>query len=235
MAKRAKIAKRRTRKLTKIRKKSSTKKRTSRPSRPKNPTQAIEEPGTLAGSLATQLDTWTAYEGCRSVKGTCELTGYSQHVVREVLRSDTARQHVILDDFLEACVAEWESKQVRAHAVMNRLFELFEALMADIGKAQANGGMTTIKGRDGNPLPVMDAIELMVVSKLFDQAAKCAQVAHGISDAYRRGKSAEVVPDADADDFENWSDHRLAECLKAGGVKLPRILEAKVKRLAESA
>ena len=231
MAKRAKIAKRRPRKLAKSRKKATAKKRTSRP-RPRNPQQVVEEPTTLAGSLSTQIDIWTAYEQSRSVKGTCEITGYSRHVVSEVLNGDTQRQNVILDEFLEACVAEWETKQVRAHAVMNRLFELFEALMADIARAQRDKTLTEIKGRDGEPLAVMDAIELMVVSKLFDQAAKCAQVAHQISDNYRHGSGAvKVVEGEDGDNFENWSDRKLADALKAGGVKLPRVLELKMKRL----
>ena len=239
MAKRAKTTKKRPpRKVVrskKARKKPvpSAKKRTRRP----NPRQAEPEPDHKADVMTVQIDTWAAYERLRSVKATARETGYSEHVTREVLDSDTQRQHVILDDFLEACVAEWETKQVRAHGIMNQLFGLFEALMAEIGAAQAEGRATKIVDRNGVGLPVLSAVELMVVSKLFDQAAKCAQVAHSISESYRRGRGIGAGEDGEigaGDNVAKWSDRALYDAIKAGGLKLPKVLEQKMKLLEQA-
>jgi len=222
------------RKLTHRRKTSRKKNTPVFRRRKKNPEQAVEQPAHKAGVLSVQIDVWTAYESTRSVKAAAKVTGHAEHVVREVLASDTQRQYVIIDDFLEACVSEWETKQVRAHGIMNRLFELFERLMDEIGQAQEEGRPTKILDRAGVPLPVLDAIELMVVSKLFDQAAKCAQVAHSISEQYRRGRGPGAAVDAGVsgnDQFEKWDDRRLAEAIKAGGLKLPLILEKKIRQL----
>lgn len=208
-------------------------KQTKKARRPRNPTKAVPKPTKKAQQLDIALDVWQSYEQTRSIVATAKATGHAEHVIREVLHGDTGRHLVILDNFLEACVAAWEEKQVRAHVIMDDVMDLFAGLIFEIRQAATEGRKTKILDRDGFEMTVLDAVQLLVVSKLFDQAAKCAQVAHSISAEYRlRGRAPDAIADKSGDDdFENMSDAMLAEAIRAGGIKIPIVLEKKMKLL----
>lgn len=223
------------------RKKSTPKKARKKPQARKKSARRKKAEPRKAEQIEVQIEVWTAYERTRSIRHTAAETGHAEHVVREILRSDRERCHGILDEFLEACVAEWEQKAMRAHLVLDRLFGIFDELVAEIAKAAEDGRPTRITGPDGQPLSPIAAAELLVASRLFGQITQAAQVAHNISAQYRARRGEAGAGQGDTGDAvldenpETWSDIRLAQAIRAGGLRVPKVLERKVKLLEAKA
>lgn len=186
-------------------------------------------------NLETQVMVWESYSSTRSARRTSRETQIPQWIVTKILHSDRDRMLRMVDEFMESMVSQWEDKQQRAQIIMDDLMNLCEGMVHEIKIAATEGRMTSIRDRDGNQMPVLDVIQFLVVSRLLDQVTRIATQASMISTAYRSGETglAKKMKDTDIgrDNFEAMDDMQLAAVIRAGGLKLPAVLERKVKMI----
>lgn len=190
--------------------------------------------------LETQMAVWEAYARLRSQRRVARELGISVWIVQAVLESDRKRVKAVVAEHIEQLVAGWEDRHHRAQGVMDDLIGLCEAMVAEIKQAAQEGRATRILDREGYPMPVLDAMQFMVMSRLLDQMSKLGAQAHQISSSYRQGAAASDAEDQDgsgsgAQRFELMDDAQIAAAIRRGGFKLPPILERKVKRIEAGA
>lgn len=212
-----------------------TSKGASRKSRPRKgkqkPEQAAEPVDVERIDEAVRV--WEAYARLRSIRRVAEELGVSKWRVSEVLGSDRNRMLAMIDEHMEALVAGWESQHEEAQAIMGELLALCRAMLAEIRRAAYEGRLTQIRDKMGYPMPVLDAVQFLVMTRLLDQVAKIGVQAQAISSAYRKGDTSlakEITPGG-GDSFETMSDAQLVSIIKAGGMKVPPILAQKIKQL----
>lgn len=198
-------------------------------------TRARRDREQRAKDLAVATDVWLAFERCRSIRGTAIDTGQPEERVREILNADEARLKVIAAEFQQACVAEWEKKEVASHGIMDRCLNVYAGILAEIEAATEDDRLTTIRDQDGHPLPVVNAMQLVLACRMIDQVTKIAQVARGISDAYQgsEGGPGRLNGAAADDDPEKWPEQRFIDLLRAGGLRVPKAMKRKVDNLLE--
>lgn len=185
-----------------------------------------------ARNLQTQIEVWDAYLRLRSRARVAAELGYSERIVRDVLASDPERLRMMNDSIREDRAARWEQHEGRALVVIDRLLAIAEAQVAEIMLAAAEGRVTSIRDKDGYQLPVLDAVNLMVMSRMLDQMVGVSTRAADAVNRYR-GETADKAGAAGpaGQSFETMTDAELAEVIRAGGVPVPAILAQKVKML----
>jgi len=184
-----------------------------------------------AAEPAIEADIWLAFERTRSLRGTVRETGCTLDQVRQVLDGDPGRISQILREFIEACVAEWEAKAVASHAIMDQLLDLYRGILLEIQQATEEERLTRIKDPEGYQYTVPDAVQLVAASRMLDQVARIAQIAQGISESYRGRPDENGSRREGEGDPMDWPEDRLVEWLRAGKMRVPKALEAKVAGL----
>lgn len=218
-------------------KKKTATKRTTRKKTPAKQVTLSKVSGAHPNDLQTQLDVWGSYARLRSKRAVVRELAIAEWIVRDVLASDQQRLIALIDEEMENLVSQWETTHGRAHRLMADLLDIADGLITEIKTAAAEGRVTTIRDRDGFPMPVLDAMQFVVMTKLLDQLARIAEKAQQISTAYRTGHPfAEAEKRAGGSHaggkpLDAMDDLELAHVIEAGGIKLPDILVRKVKQV----
>lgn len=219
MAKKAKVTKQ---PATKIRKKRQRRKK------------SVVRSTAQTSSPSVEAEIWMAFEKMRSLRGTAMDTGHTVNQVRQVLDRDPERIVQILEEFYQASVAEWQKKEVTAHWIIDSLLDIYRGVILEIKQATEEERLTRIKDPEGFFYTVPDAIQFVTASRMLDQVARIAQVAHGISEGSRgRGdeKNGSAAGRRPGDDPMEWPADRLVDWLRGGDKRVPKSLERKVAGL----
>lgn len=185
-------------------------------------------------NIATQIEVWEVYEKTRAIRATSEQTGISRWIVERIIGQDRHRMNLILNQVREESVAKWEDHEKRSQGIIDDLLQICENLFLEIKDAARTGRLTSIRNADGYQMPVLDAIQFMVMTRMMDQVSRLASQAHGISAAFRTGDTdlLKKMGAADGDPgFERMDDRQLAQAIKDGGLVLPPLLAQKMKLL----
>lgn len=187
--------------------------------------------------LDTQLAVWESFARTRSVRATARELGADWRVVRQVIAMDEDRVRSMIDVHVEELVSRWEEHHEKVHGHIDALIDMVGAMIAEIRAAALEGRMTSILNKDGYPMPVVDAIQFIVMSRTLEQLSRIAGQAFDVSSAYRRGVAADRAVQGARQaagggglyDFERMDDRQLADVIRQAGLKLPPLLERKVK------
>lgn len=112
--------------------------------------------------------------------------------------------------------------------------DLYAGLLLEVKAATEDGRLTTILDGDGNRYPVPNAMQFLLASRMLDQLVKIAQVGRALSEAYRGRSAADGNGKAgggSGDDPSDWPAQRFIDVLRAGEMRVPKALEAKVASL----
>lgn len=189
--------------------------------------------------IATRSAVWEQYAQARSIRAVARRLGLSAYQVKSVLESDPERLLGIIQEFCEEQIAHWENKHERIHGLLDLLMDFWEAMLLEIRTAANEGRVTSIRNEAGEPMPVLDAVQFLIMSRLLDQARGMAETAIRTSLAYR---TAGAVGGADGEGgrdplstkaLELLDDAELAKFYLDAGTDLPPYLAKKVELLAQ--
>ncbi len=182
-----------------------------------------------------EIQVWAAYRRLRSrakVAAELELT---EHRVRTILDSDGGRLRAMIDSYREFIVADKEELERGAMNLLHRLMQRYDAMLLEIERAAAEAAaaelptataITTIKNADGVPLPVPDAIELLVCSRGFSQLVAMVSSLQKDISVYRDRQAGEAPADGDGpENFGDMHPAELADMLDEAGFTMPGVLQ----------
>lgn len=200
------------------------------------PAQQPQETPEPRESLSVRSDVWAAYATLRSVRGVAAKLGMSPATVRQVLEADKDRLRVLLDDLHEERAAMWASRERRVGAMLDTVLDTYDGLMLEIADAMADGRVTRIRNDEGGFLPVIDAIQLVVMSKIADQTVRIAQVSRTLANESSQATTRLAAAEVDElQGLEAYADEELAAIVEEAGVSLPPMLAQKLKRVENTA
>lgn len=223
-------------KRAKTTKKKTTKRKTTRKKKAAH-TELVPTENADPDQLETQIRVWDSYARHQSRRKVAEELEISESVVRRVLDMDRPQLRAMMEEAFERIVSDWEESGARSLRLVKALLTLYEGQLAEIARAAEEGRMTSICGPDGYPLPVMNAIEFLVQTKMMDQLVKLAGQATAISNGFRGGQLAGKDEEGEGParpgvfDFNRMSDAEIAQVIKDANMTVPPTLRRKVDNL----
>jgi len=188
----------------------------------------------------TQIDfsisVWECYVKHRSMRMVAAELDCGLHRVRTVLSQDKPRLERIKQDQIELAAARWEKKENESLEMLDKLNRLYIGMLAAIDEAVAEGkgAKTKIRDKDGFEMPVVNATQLMVNSRMFDQFIKLGGQARSIASALRAGHIPAMSGQGDGSpsmpsDYSQFDDATLVQMIEDGGGEAPEALKLKAE------
>ena len=187
--------------------------------------------------LQLQTEVWEAYDRLRSTRKVAAELKLGDWVVRRVLNQDRRRMIAMIDSSMESVVADWEQAATHALRITQDGLGIVEGLFLEIQAAAAEGRVTTIRDKMGEELPVLDAINFLIVSRVLDQVTNTAAKGMQISLAYRGGapigERLEQAGDGGdiMEQIKAMDDLEIVKRIRASGLRPPPYLERKLKMI----
>lgn len=182
----------------------------------------------LNKQLQVHAAVWAAYVEYHTVRGVCNHTGYGYDVVVDVLNADKPRLAAMLNMYMEEFVGRWEKLQSRSLDLIDRVLAHFQNLLTEIETAAKENRITHILNAKGEPMPVLEAMEYLVMTRVLDQILRVAEVGRKISQEYR-GPRLEVVSDMREQVARELDPVAVAKEMQRVGLTLPPLLAEKLR------
>jgi len=205
----------------------------SKPS-PPPPPPAEPEPE-KPKDLVLASDVWAAYGQLRSVSATAKSLKISEDKVRATLEADRPRLQKLISTLHESRAAAWEARERRVGFMLDSVLDTYDGLLLEIKSAMEDGRITRIRDQNGHELPVLDAIQMVVMGRIAEQTTKIAQVARTLAASKDDIVTAIEMEDPELQDPNFMADEAIAELVNEAGLDLPPMLAAKIKRITNTA
>lgn len=185
--------------------------------------------------LVLTSDVWAAYGRLRSVDATAKALGVPVEKVRATLESDRPRLMQMIRELHESRAAAWEARERRVGNMLDTVLDTYDGLLLEIKAAMDDGRITRIRDQNGDELPVLDAIQMVVMGRIAEQTTKIAQVARSLAASKDDIVTAIEMEDPNLQDPNFMADEDIAELVRDAGLDLPPMLAAKIKKITNTA